>query len=94
MRNPTMRTIRADGCAEEKNARENRIFGFAEKPCVRRERGEVVRNILITVMMLIVVALLFTSIVADSDGLKAKIEEKGGRANSEIGGLDAELTNP
>lgn len=51
------------------------------------------RNILITVMLLIVVALLFSSIVAGSDGLKAKIEEKGGIANSQIDGLGSGWTS-
>jgi len=40
-------------------------------------------------MMLIVVALLFTSIVADdTTGLKRRIEEKGTLANGRISGLD------
>lgn len=47
------------------------------------------RNILITVMMLIVVALMFTSIVADdTNGLKKQIEDKGTLANDRISGLD------
>lgn len=45
------------------------------------------RNILITVMMLIVVALMFTSIVAKDDGLRQQIERKGNTANSAITGL-------
>ncbi len=46
------------------------------------------RNILITCMMLIVVALLFTSIVTHSTtGLKHRIEEKGTVANDRISGL-------
>ena len=46
------------------------------------------RNILITCMMLIVVALLFTSIVTnDTTGLKQRIEEKGTTANNRINGL-------
>ena len=47
------------------------------------------RSILITVMMLIVVALLFTSVIADdTNGLKKRIEDKGATANSRIAGLD------
>lgn len=49
------------------------------------------RSILITVMMLIVVALLFTGIVTnDTTGLKARIEEKGTTANTRISGLDVD----
>lgn len=49
------------------------------------------RSILITVMMLIVVALLFSNIVADdTNGLKRRIEEKGTTANARIGGLDTD----
>lgn len=47
------------------------------------------RSILITVMMLIVVSLLFTSIItSDTTGIKAKIEQKGTTANTSISGLD------
>lgn len=46
------------------------------------------RNILITVMMLIVVALLFTTIVADdTNGIKKRIEDKGTAANTRISNL-------
>ncbi|WP_192894649.1 hypothetical protein [Paenibacillus contaminans] len=46
------------------------------------------RNILVTVMMLIVVALLFTSIVNNSGtGLRANIQSKGSTANSDITAL-------
>ena len=46
------------------------------------------RNILITVMMLIVVALLFTNIIAkESTGTKARIETQGSTANEKIAGL-------
>lgn len=49
------------------------------------------RNILITVMMLVVVAVLFTSIIADdSNGLKARIAEKGVTANDHIRNLGLE----
>ena len=49
------------------------------------------RSILITVMMLIVVALLFSSIIAnDTNGIKKRIEEKGATANSRISGLDVD----
>jgi cytochrome oxidase Cu insertion factor (SCO1/SenC/PrrC family) len=48
----------------------------------------IVRNILITCMMLIVVALLFTSIVTnDTNGLKKNIADKGTTANNRISGL-------
>lgn len=42
------------------------------------------RNILITVMMLIVVALMFINIVADTDGTRAQIETKGNATNIQI----------
>lgn len=47
------------------------------------------RNILMTVMMLLVVILLFNSIVAGSDGsgLRGKIQEQGNTAVSRIGDL-------
>jgi hypothetical protein len=46
------------------------------------------RNILITVMMLIVVALMFNSIVAnDTTGTRARIETQGTTANTTIGNM-------
>lgn len=46
------------------------------------------RSILITVMMLIVVAVMFTNMISDdTTGIKAKIEEKGTAANTKISGL-------
>ncbi|WP_164716372.1 hypothetical protein [Paenibacillus whitsoniae] len=46
------------------------------------------RNILITVMMLIVVALLFTSIINDgSTGVRRNIATHGTRANADITAL-------
>ncbi|MFC4601922.1 hypothetical protein [Cohnella hongkongensis] len=46
------------------------------------------RNILITVMMLIVVALMFNSIIAqDNTGTKARIEKHGDTANTTLGNL-------
>jgi hypothetical protein len=46
------------------------------------------RNILITVMMLVVVALLFNTIIAkDSTGTRAQIESQGSTANTAIGNL-------
>lgn len=46
------------------------------------------RNILVTVMMLIVVALLFTSIVNNGNtGLRANIQSKGTTANTDITAL-------
>ncbi|WP_239618455.1 hypothetical protein [Cohnella mopanensis] len=46
------------------------------------------RNILITVMMLIVVALLFNTIIAqDNTGTKARIETHGNSANTTLGNL-------
>jgi len=44
------------------------------------------RNILMTVMLLIVVALMFNSIIADdTTGTKARIEAQGNSANIAIG---------
>ncbi|MDF2644467.1 hypothetical protein QFZ77_000035 [Paenibacillus sp. V4I3] len=46
------------------------------------------RNILITVMMLIVVALLFTSIINDgSTGMRRNISTHGTQANTDITAL-------
>lgn len=46
------------------------------------------RNILVTVMMLIVVALLFTSIVNNGGtGLRGNIQNKGNSANTDITAL-------
>lgn len=46
------------------------------------------RNILITVMMLILVAWMFSSIVADKDtGLRGEIQTKAESAKSQIRGL-------
>lgn len=46
------------------------------------------RNILITVMMLIVVALMFNNIVAqDGTGTRDRIESQGTTANTSIGTL-------
>ena len=42
------------------------------------------RNILITVMMLIVVAILFTSIVKGNGGLQQNIKTQGDKANQQI----------
>lgn len=47
------------------------------------------RNILITVMFIIVVCLMFTSMITDdTTGIKAKIVDKGTTANTQISGLD------
>ncbi|MFC5530850.1 hypothetical protein [Cohnella yongneupensis] len=46
------------------------------------------RNILITVMMLIVVALMFNSIIAnDTTGTRAQIEKHGTTANTTLGSI-------
>lgn len=46
------------------------------------------RNILITVMMLIVVALMFNTIVAqDNTGTRSRIETHGTTANTTLGSL-------
>jgi len=46
------------------------------------------RNILITVMLLIVVALMFNSIIADdTTGTKARIEAQGTSANLAISSM-------
>ncbi|MBB6672646.1 hypothetical protein [Cohnella nanjingensis] len=47
------------------------------------------RNILITVMMLIVVALLFNTIIAnDTTGTKARIQTHGSTANTTLGNME------
>jgi hypothetical protein len=47
-----------------------------------------VRNILITVMMLLVVALMFQNIIADdSTGTRARIETHGRNANDTLASL-------
>lgn len=47
------------------------------------------RNILITVMMLIVVALMFNGIVAqDTTGTRARIESHGTTANTTLGAIE------
>ena len=45
------------------------------------------RNILMTVMMLAVVALLFVTIVTSEDGLRDGIEEQGTTATTQINNL-------
>ncbi|UVI31314.1 hypothetical protein [Paenibacillus spongiae] len=46
------------------------------------------RNILMTVMMLVVVVLLFNTIISkDTTGTKAQIESQGTSANTKIGSL-------
>jgi hypothetical protein len=46
------------------------------------------RNILITVMMLIVVAVMFNNIIAqDTTGTKARIESQGNTTNTKLGTL-------
>jgi hypothetical protein len=54
-------------------------------------RGNVpMRNILMTVMMMIVVALLFTSIINNGDtGMRNNIKLKGDTANTNINALNA-----
>jgi len=48
------------------------------------------RNILMTVMMMIVVALLFTSIINNGDtGMRNNIKVKGDTANTNINALNA-----
>jgi len=48
------------------------------------------RNILVTVMMMIVVALLFTKIINDgSTGMRTNIQTKGESANTDITALKA-----
>lgn len=47
------------------------------------------RNILMTVMLLIVVVLMFNKVIADQDsGTKKQIELQGGNANTRIGALN------
>lgn len=45
------------------------------------------RNILMTVMLLMVVALLFTTIVSGAGGIRAQIETQGDNAVDDISGL-------
>jgi hypothetical protein len=52
------------------------------------EAGDGMRNILMTVMLLIVAALLFTNIINDgSTGIRRNIESKGNTANANITSL-------
>jgi hypothetical protein len=71
----------------------NRQARLVQTECLRKyskERGLKMRNILMTVMMLIVTALLFTSIINDGDsGMRRNIYDKGVQANSDIVGLRA-----
>ncbi|CAM4477784.1 MULTISPECIES: hypothetical protein [Paenibacillus] len=47
------------------------------------------RNILMTVMLLVVVILLFNSIIAkDGTGTQAQIETQGNAANTKIGAIN------
>lgn len=47
------------------------------------------RNILMTVMLLVVVVLMFNAIIAqDGTGTKARIEAQGNTANTRIGSLN------
>jgi len=47
------------------------------------------RNILMTVMLLVVVVLLFNTVIAqDSTGTQARIETQGSSANTRIGALN------
>ena len=47
------------------------------------------RNILMTVMLLVVVVLMFNSIIAqDGTGTQAQIESQGNAANTRIGALN------
>lgn len=45
------------------------------------------RNILMTVMLLAVVALMFVNIINGSDGLRSQIETQGQQANTSIQNL-------
>ncbi|WP_166245169.1 hypothetical protein [Paenibacillus turpanensis] len=47
------------------------------------------RNILMTVMLLVAVALLFTSVIGGTNGTKAQIQNKGTSANTTISNLSA-----
>lgn|GEM_PF-410293 len=51
--------------------------------------GETMKNILMTVMLLVVVVLLFNSIIAqDGTGTKAQIQNRGTSANTQIGNIN------
>jgi len=53
------------------------------------------RNILITVMMLIVVALMFNGVIAnDSTGVQARIKSQGTTANTTIENITLGNTTP
>lgn len=45
------------------------------------------RNILITVMMLVVVVVMFTGIINGEDGVKQQIQQQGTNASEEIGSI-------
>jgi hypothetical protein len=58
---------------------------------MKKKEGFCMRNILVTVMMLIVAVLLFSGIIADDDnGLRAEIESKGAAARNLIRSLEVE----
>jgi len=60
-----------------------------------KEVGETMRNILITVMMLLVAAVMFQHIIAGDDGTQAIIESHGQKANDTLRGLiDSGLHHP
>jgi len=46
------------------------------------------RNILITVMLLAVTALIFVNVVNGNDGLRSQIENQGQAANTSIANLN------
>lgn len=50
------------------------------------------RNILVTVMMLVVVVVLFMSIINGDAGIKAEIEEQGRQAITQIKDVTIDVT--
>lgn len=54
---------------------------------LREKGGVMMRNILITAMMIMVVVLLFINIVTSPDGIRDQIEQQGTNAIDDIRGL-------
>jgi hypothetical protein len=54
----------------------------------KRKERRFMRNILMTVMLLMVVVLMFTNIITSEEGIRAQIELKGSEASQDISGLN------
>ncbi len=46
------------------------------------------RNILMTVMLLLVVILMFTNVIAGTTGIRQQIEQRGAQAVTDIGAVN------